>query len=382
VIRVTIVQPSLAPFRVPAFARLAATPDLKLNVIYSDTGRSNATPIGFDARHEPINIRRVAGHPVYWYPAQIEQANIDLNDVLVLTWDAHYLSLYPALLKARRDGVGTVVWGHGYSRHTSASRRLPRQAIAKLADAVVFYNETGRQRYVDAGFDPAKLFVAYNAVDRAQIDQAILHYHAAPHELLAFRQANGIDGKPLVLFVARLSPERRVDLLIDAAARLRDAGRSFQVVIVGAGDEPFIATLREQIASRRLDGVVRLVGPCYDEIALAGWFLSARVFAFPSYMGLSLHHAFAYAVPVVTTDRDEHNGPEIEALVSGVNGMKYRDGDPDSLANAIDDYLSNESLARSHGRSGRAVIDATFSIPRLVEGLKSAINFAASARKN
>src|SRR5690606_35251042 len=125
-------------------------------------------------------IHRIAGHPVYWQASQLRYAQRDACDVLMLNWDVHYLSSLPALLRARRDGVGTVLWGQGYSRKESWLRRRPRALLAHAPDALVFYNETGRDLFLADGFDPDRMFVAYNSIDTAPIDAAIAAWRADP----------------------------------------------------------------------------------------------------------------------------------------------------------------------------------------------------------
>ena len=107
-IRVAVVQPSLAKYRIPVFRELASRPGIDLAVHYGKAeGIPNVAPEGFRAVEAPI---RAAGG-AKWQQAQVALASRGECDVLVLGWDLHYASLVPALLRARAQRVGTVLWG-------------------------------------------------------------------------------------------------------------------------------------------------------------------------------------------------------------------------------------------------------------------------------
>lgn len=376
-LRVTFVQPYLPAYRVPVYRALAAEPGIDFTLVHASTPWvPNANPDGFRAIYEPMRIVHVAGHPLYWQPSYWRHTGD--CDVLCAMWDVHYAPMVvPALIRARRYRIGTILWGQGYSRHESWLRRRPRAAMAHAADALVFYNETGRDLFVADGFDPRRLFVAYNSLDTTAIDAA--RSAMTPERLAEFRARHGLDDRPLALFVARLFPERKAERLIEAAARLWATGKRFRVAFVGDAQEPYGRSLRELVAARGLGDCVRFEPGTYDESELAGWFMSARAFAFPSFAGLSLHHALAYSLPVLCTDRLNDNHPEIEALEPNVNGLTYRDGDPDDFARQLGRLLFDDALFASLRSNARRVIDERFNVKRMVRGFVDAIHFAARA---
>ena len=106
-------------------------------------------------------------------------------------------------------------------------------------------------------------------------------------------------GLPLILTVSRLSPEKHVNVLLDAAARLTvDA----EVAIAGTG--PGEASLRARARRAGLAGRVRFLGfvPAAD---LPGLYRLADVFAIASeaeLQSLATMEAMASGLPVVAAD--------------------------------------------------------------------------------
>ena len=152
-------------------------------------------------------------------------------------------------------------------------------------------------------------------------------------------------GRPVILTVARLAPQKGLDVLIGAAALLH--GRDPQPVTVIAGDGPLAAELAGQAARSGAD--VRLLGNREDVGALLA---VADVVVVPSHWearALILQEAMRAARPIVATrtgGTPELTGEDAAILVPS--------GDPARLAAAIATVLDDPSLARRLGHAARA----------------------------
>jgi len=172
-IRVTIVQPSLAKYRIPVFRELASRSGIDLRVVYGVLkGLPNVEADGFVA--VPSRLRQVAvgGSVVMFQSAHWKNASRRQTDVLVMQWSPRLLTVLPALVRARLNGVATLLWGHGYSKSERWWWAEVRNWLARWATALVFYDPRTRDEYVERGWDPQKLFVALNSVDHIEIDEA------------------------------------------------------------------------------------------------------------------------------------------------------------------------------------------------------------------
>jgi glycosyltransferase involved in cell wall biosynthesis len=382
-IRVVIQQPSLARYRVPVFRELAQRPGIDLHVLYGQTPDiPNVAPEGFRGTLVPFSRIGLPRSVALWHKAQYTHARKDRADVLLLTWSSRFLSLVPALARARRNGVGTVLWGHGYSKAETGWRADTRRRIADMGTCLLFYNRIAARAYVGTGAAaPERVFVALNSLDQTPIRAARDAWLNDPARLGAFQAENrvGLAGTQTVLYVSRFHPMNRVDLLIRAAAALAPEFPRLQVILIGKGHGE--AELRALAASLNVADRVRFLGAIYNEESLAPWFLSSQVFCYPANIGLSILHAFGYGVPVITSDRLERQNPEIESLHFGENGLTYAHDNPGALGAALRQVLTDDALRARLSAGAAATVQDEFSLPRMVDGMVEAIRYASSNRR-
>ena len=374
--RVAIVQPSLAAYRVPVYRELARRPNVGLRVFYGTTpGMTNALPDGFDATPAPLRRVGVAGHPLNWHGAHLS-ASRDA-DVIFMTWDVHYApSLLPGLALARRRGCGTVLWGHGYGGGEGPKRRRLRNALGRRADVVQVYGERPRRWLIDDGFDPDRVVAAPNTIDATPMRDAAERLRNDPARLDAARRELKLDA-PTLLHVARHRADRRVDLLIEAVATLAPRFPTLRLALVGRGqDDADLMALASRLGVRDR---ISAPGPVYDEDRLAPYYLLSAALVFPDKIGLSLHHALAYGLPVVTHGDARHHAPEFEALEEDVNGLTFRRGDADDLARVLGRLLGDDALRRRLGDGARRTMARRFSLANMVDGFVRSARAARAA---
>lgn len=377
-IRVVIQQPVLPSYRIGVFRELASRPGLSVTVVHGDDpDLPNVDSDGFRARHIPVSRIRLLGRSVDWAQSQLDYADADRTDVLVLSWNMNVASLVPALIKARSNSVATILWGHGYGKNDRWWRSIPRREVTRLADAVLLYNRTIASKLVAEGLPKDKVFVAQNTLDLHPIELSRNRWSAFPKRLEAFAKEMDIDGRPTLLFVSRLTVKSRLELLIQAAAVLREQVPDVRFVIIGDGD---VAPFRAQAARLGVAENLIFVPGIYDHERLAPWFLLSRAFCYPGQVGLAAIHALAFGLPVVTGDDLPNQNPCIEALEPEINGLLFRDGDPRHMAAQLLRLISDEKLRDRMSAAGRATVQQRFTLARMIDGYEAAIRYAASRR--
>jgi glycosyltransferase involved in cell wall biosynthesis len=194
---------------------------------------------------------------------------------------------------------------------------------------------------VRRGFDRSRIRVIPNAVAL---------------EALTPAPGGGRFPEPTVLYMGRLKRYKRVDLVIDAVARIRRAGVPARLLIAGKGDRR--AALETQVRRLGVEGSVRFLGfvPEEEKVDLLSrsW---VHVLASPKEgWGIANLEAAACGTPTVASD-----SPGLrDSVVDGRTGFLVPHGDVDVLAARIRELLEDPSLRDRMGREARAFAE-TFS---------------------
>jgi glycosyltransferase involved in cell wall biosynthesis len=150
---------------------------------------------------------------------------------------------------------------------------------------------------------------------------------------------------PIVGIIASLRPEKRVDLLLDAAAVLAREGQAFHVAIVGNG--PLNHTLRARAASSGISDRISFLGYRADARELAAGFDVAVLASDREGTPLSLLEYMARRRAIVATSV----GGVPDVIAHERNGLLVPPGDAAQLASAIARLLGSPE---ERGRLGDA----------------------------
>ncbi|HJT96245.1 MAG TPA: glycosyltransferase family 4 protein [Mycobacterium sp.] len=250
--------------------------------------------------------------------------------------------------------------------------------MGTLADARLLYSEAVAEDIRTRSAKPDSVFVAPNAIDQEQVRVASDRWRDSS-KLDDFRVKVGLAGTNLFVALSRLRPEKKLSDLIRAVASLRSEGRAVHLAVIGDGIE--MASLEELAVSLGIADCVQFLGGLYDEEELAPWCLSAVACVVPASIGLSLLHAFGYALPVITTS-DEQT-PEIEALRNGENGILVKSQGVDGLVSAMRSLLDDSGTRGRMATAAAATVgEDGFGIPQMVDGMIQAIRYAARVRRS
>ncbi len=157
------------------------------------------------------------------------------------------------------------------------------------------------------------------------------------------------ENKPLIIHVNRLSEEKRVDVLLDAMAKLKSDAH---LALVSTG--PAEAELRAQVEELRIGDRVSFLGYVRDADLLA-LRRSSELFVIPSeadLQSLATMEAMACGLPVIAAN--SYALPEL--VHHGENGFLFQPGNSRELASKIDLLLGDAPLRAEMGAKGLQII--------------------------
>lgn len=304
------------------------------------------------ARKLPATWQVIEGNP--------EVSASDLEQAMNLALRAHQLGIdhlhahfgtvatTTSRLAAKMAGISYSFTAHAKDiYHESVDERVLR---AKLADAsAVITVSDYNVRYLQRNFG--------EAADR------VVHINNGL-DLTEFPFEEPGEREPLILAVGRLIEKKGFDILVQACAHLRDAGRAFRCEIAGCGE--LAGELSRLVRDLGLDGHVSLLGP-QPQDTIRERLHRASVLAAPCVVAANqdrdglptiLVEAMAMGTPCVSTDVT--GIPEI--LKHGETGLQVPQHDARALAEACSFLLDRPAERVRLARTARAMVEREFDI--------------------
>ncbi len=315
----------------------------------------------------------VLRRPFYWQRGVLRELRGDF-DAFILTGEPFCLSSWAFLLLARARGKKTMLWTHGWYGREGLAKRILKRAFFGLASGILLYGNYAKALMEKEGFNPDRMFVLHNSL--AYERQLALRGALAPDSV--YRDRFGNSGRTLV-FVGRLTPAKRLDLLLRAAAALRSRGLDFNVAIVGDGSER--ASLESLAQSLGLGGSVWFRGACFDEAENARLIFNADMCVSPGNVGLTAVHSLMFGCPVATHDDFPNQMPEFEAVVPGKTGVFFRRGDAESIADAVQKWFETCDARDEVRRACYAEVDSSWNPDFQISVIKTAVVRLAEAHE-
>lgn len=273
---------------------------------------------------------------------------------------------------ARKYNLPMVYTAHTLYDQMAASSHFPlMRSMGPSAARGVIRRFCARADYVIAPTNHTRDALRLDGVHArfAVVPSGIVPPVMEPQARERVRAELGIGPRvPLILYVGRLGPEKRIDLLLDAVALLQQRGlpeetAAFHLALVGDGQ--CRSELMAQVAERKLTGRVTFVG-ALPHAHVADWYAAGDLFALPSpaeTQGLVLVEAMACGLPCVAVNF----GGLRELIVQNETGLLVPFSQ-EAFANALGALLTDVGLRSRLGATGRQRAHA-FSPEAMTQGV-------------
>ena len=276
--------------------------------------------------------------------------------VIVYWGEAHRLSTWISAILARLVGKRVVFWTHGIYGNEGAVKRLIRTCFYRLADVLLLYGQHGRQHLERAGIPADRLWVINNSLDvKAQLT---LVDSVNRGDLANLRKQYCDDSERLFIFVGRLEPQKRLDMLVEAVALLWKSGVKSKTLLIGTGSEQ--DSLTRQAKRLGVEEFIVFYGECYEDAKVLPMLCMADICVSPGEVGLTAMHALISGTPVITHDDLANQMPECEAVRIGESGYFFRRGDVNDLVEKMTTCLEALNSGQITRHSCRSVVEKEY----------------------
>ncbi len=306
----------------------------------------------FDAQ-----VRRLAGLTSVWRPDLI------IANTLETFWAVHLAAELgrPSIWIVRESEAPETYF---HSRLPTQIAERARLALA-LTDRIVFVAEATRKLFTHSLIGSKDRLIV-NGLDLTHFD-----LESAVRHRSEIRGALGLpNGTPLLLSVGT-SCHRKAQLeLIQALGRLRRSRPDFHCVFLGVVEGEYLDSMKRQIRHLGLSHNITLRSPVPDA---RPHFAAADLTICNSYqesLPRVVLESMAFANPIVATN--VFGIPEL--VRDGIDGLLVEPGDIESLYDAMERLLCDDTLAQALGKSARLRAEEKFSLQECAEGYRALLD--------
>ena len=317
--RVVMVQRTVPHYRRPFYDGLAdelGRRGLDLGLVYGqaqgdEVSRRDKADLQWGTRVDAREVR-VAGRTVAWQPALRHVRGADL---VVVGQESKLLLNHLLFLRQLAGHERLAFWGHGRNFQQGSASGFG-EAVKRFTSRRVHwwfaYNDVVADIVARMGYPTERITDVRNSIDVEGLRRDKAAVGAA--EIDRTLAAAGLRGRNLTVFSGGLYAQKRLDLLLDAAERIRAEVSDFELVIIGGGPQEQL--VREAAARHPW---LYATGPLFSE-DLVRWLAPAKLVLMPGLVGLVVLDSFALEAPLVTIADSEHS-PEFFYLRDGENGV-------------------------------------------------------------
>jgi len=195
----------------------------------------------------------------------------------------------------------------------------------------------------------------------------VIHNFFVPHPARRSREEVrrelGLKEEAVIFHASNLRPLKRIDLLLETAARVRPSHSFKLLLLAGSSFAPFAADVRrlgleQQIIVREKVAEIE----DYLQVADIGLFTSES-----ESFGLTILEAMYFGCPSVA----RFVGGIPEVVENNVSGILVNSGDPDAMARAVERLIEDSALRASLGRAAQNRARKLFSADAIVPRYES-----------
>lgn len=352
-IEVLFLTSNLQQYRIPILNIIGADNEIKLTVAHSSKQLRKSS----DNFEEVILKEKMVG-PISYHGAGF----IDFCkkfDVIVSMFYVQKLSLMSLLF--HKEHFKIIYWGIGVRASQKNKFDSPswinklRYYVAKRSDAMIFYTQYAKNKYIFKGINSEKLFVM-------------------PNTVMVLNEDDKEVNKDCITLIGSLNKSKNIFVLLEAYLFVYKEVNSLpNLEIIGNGDD--FNAVHDWIKKHQLESKIILHGSIYDDEMKSNILKRSLVNISPSQAGLSVLECFGYGVPFATS-KYAYTGGERLNVVHNENGFLLND---DNLIREIQDIIfltvNNKDMIVDMGRKAKFYYEEYRTPEIMAKGFLDAVNY-------
>ena len=339
-VKAWLIQPAIAPYRVPLFQAISATPGIDLTVVVQAETLAGH-PWKIDINRLPFRVLRVPAmrwqrnfeSEAFISPAIIREFLRHRPDVIICS--GFTMSTMLLFLPMLLFGTPFIIWNEGTCStdgNISPIKLRIRRALACQASSFLVAGSLSRE-YIE-GLLPRPengLFrLAYNCIDNGHF----MHDLSSESDRAHMRQLRQRFASRNLLHVGKLGERKGIKELLEAYRRLVHDRGMHDVGLILLGEGPLRQYICDFAEQHKLDKVH--VEGFVSQDQIPAYYALADVFVLLSLSDpnpLVIFEALASGLPIVCSSRA---GNAVDFIVNGSNGYQVDPLDTDAVVDKIE----------------------------------------------
>ena len=349
---VFIINKNFPLYRKGIWDKLLLNDEIKFYFCFSKKSYNNIKAVEiynnkYSERHFKIDNVFFLGW-ILWQKGVLKILTKKANAVTFLG-EMSIISTWIVSLLLRIKKVKVIFWGHGLYGKDSGFKKIIRILFLKIANHNLVYEKYAKALMVKNGFKNSKISVVYNSIN--YYEQLNLFNNLEKNNSEKIFN----DDAPVLLFIGRLTKEKKIDQLIETTIILNKKS-NYNLIIIGDGE------MRKslEVKAKNLIDINRCIfyGECYDEIKISKLLYNSDLTISPGNVGLTAIHSLSFGTPVCSHSNLDTQMPEVESIIDGVNGFLFIENNISSMVKGISSWF--EEHEDINKRKIREVIDKNY----------------------
>jgi len=304
--------------------------------------------------------------PYLWYQKEIGNILSEIKpDLIIIQPTPRMVSNFVTFRWAKINNVPVIGWGMGkmpgLSENKAAIHNFLVKKILQNLDAMICYSTASAEYYYILSDRKVQTYVATNVTDDRDTQKQIAEI-TREYDLQNLRKELNIPvNLPVIIFLGRLTAQKRVDDLILAFSKLQE--RAFLLIV---GDGAYRETLEKiSLSIKNIIFTGHQVGK-----NLAKFLLISDIFILPSLGGLAIHQAMSFGLPVIASEGD---GTEKDLITDGYNGFLFEKNNFYQMKEKLEFLIDNPEKRKEMGANSLYLTKNKYSFNNMVTNFENTI---------
>ena len=304
-------------------------------------GYNNIKPYKFDCRECLFDFPAYSIGPFYFNRGLITFVVKNKFDGAIVHSSPYWISIILATIILRLKGNKVYNWTHGIlSNRNNLKNKFYYLFYKFFFDGLLLYGNNAKNNIVRFGYSNEKAKVIYNSLNYKK--QMKLRDTLSDSKRKKIRNDLFVEPQnEQLLFIGRLTPQKKLHLLIEAIKLLKEENIIVNLLFVGEGSER--KKLQYQIDEFGINNQICFYGASYDEVTNYELIASSDCCVAPGEIGLTAMHALMFGVPVISHNDANKQMPEYEAILPNINGEFFEYDSAVDLKEKIKKVLNSKT---------------------------------------